>query len=71
MFFVGQVSGLDGNFNTGIYSDTIKVINVRLCMMVLLIEFYLFIRFSVTLTIFQGHSDAEQFQPKILCSYPI
>ena len=52
MFFVGQVSGLVENFNVGIYSDTINVINVTLCMVVLLIELYLFIPLSVTLTIF-------------------
>ena len=38
MFLVGQVSGLVENFNTGIFSDIIKVTNVKLCMMVLLIE---------------------------------
>ena len=43
MSFVGQVSELDENFDIGIYSDTIYVINVKLCMMVLLIELYLFI----------------------------
>ena len=57
MFFLGQLSGLVINFNIGIYSDTLTVINVKLCMMVLLIELYLFIPFSVTLTIFQGHSN--------------
>ena len=30
MFFVGLVSGLVENFNIGIYSDTINVINVKL-----------------------------------------
>ena len=42
------------NFNIVILLDTINVINVKLCMMVL-IEFYLFIPLTVTLTIFQGH----------------
>ena len=36
-FFVGQVSGLVENFNIGINSDTINVIKVKLCMIVLLI----------------------------------
>ena len=36
MFLVGQVSGLVENFNIGIFSDTINVINVQLCIMVLL-----------------------------------
>ena len=61
MFFVGQVSWLVKNFNVRIFSDTIKVINIKLCMMVLLIELYVFVLFSVTLTIFQGHSSVEQF----------
>ena len=61
MFMVSQVSGLVENFNIGIYSDTINVINVKLCMMILLTELYLFIPLSVTLTIFQGHSNVKQF----------
>ena len=52
IFFVGQVSGLVKNINIGIYSDTINMINVKLCMMVPLIELYLFMPLSVTLTIF-------------------
>ena len=55
------MSGLVENFNIGIYSDIINAINVKLCMMVLLVELYLFIPLSVTLIVFQGHSSAEQF----------
>ena len=58
------------NFNIGIYSDTIDVINVELRMTVLFIELYLFIPLSVTLNTFQGHSNVEYFNLKILCSYP-
>ena len=58
MFLVSPVSGLVENFNIGIFLDAINLINVRLCMMVLLIELYLFIPHSVTLTIFQ---DIKQF----------
>ena len=61
MFFVGRVSGLVENFNNGIFSDTLNVINVKLCTMVLFIEFYLFILLPVTLIVFQGHSNVEQF----------
>ena len=61
MFLVGQVSGLVENFNNGIYSDTMNVISVKLCRMVLLFELYLFIPLSVTLTMFQGHRNVEQF----------
>ena len=42
MFFVGPVSWLVEIFNTGIYSDTINVINVKLRMMAQLIELCLF-----------------------------
>ena len=59
MFFMGQVSGLVENFNIGIYSTTINVVNVKLFRMVLLIELYLIIPLSVTLTIFQGHSNSN------------
>ena len=61
MFLVGQVPGLVENFNNGISSDTIDVINVKLCMMLLHFELYLFIILSVTLTLFQGHSSIKQF----------
>ena len=53
--FFSKVSGLVESFNIWIYSDTLKVINVKLYMMVLFIElylfmaFFLFIVFSVTL----------------------
>ena len=42
MFFVSQLSGLVENFNIGMYSDTINVMNVKLCIMVLLTELYPF-----------------------------
>ena len=39
-----------------IFLDTINVINVKVWMMILLIEHYLVIPLPVTLTIFQDHS---------------
>ena len=60
-FFVSQMSGLVENVNTEIYSDTKNVINVKLCMVLIFIKLYLFIRLSVILIIFQGHSNVEQF----------
>ena len=47
MFLVDQVSRLVENFNMGIFSDTVNVINVKLCMMILLVELYLLIPFNV------------------------
>ena len=61
IFLAGQVSGIVKNFNMGIFSDTINVMNVKLCMVVLLFELCLFIAFSETLTILQGHSSVKQF----------
>ena len=55
------MSGLVENFNIRIYTDTVNVINVKLCIMVLLVEFYLFIPLLVTVTIFKGHSNVKQF----------
>ena len=60
MFLVSQVSGFVENFNIEIFSDTINVINVKLCMMVLHVELYLLITLSVTLTSLQGHSSVKQ-----------
>ena len=51
MFLVGQVPGLVENFNIGTYSDTINVMKVKLCMIALFIELYLFLPLSVTWTI--------------------
>ena len=59
------------NFNVAIFSDAINVVNIKLFMMVMLIEVCLFIPLSVTLTMFQGHSSVRQFQVEILCSHPI
>ena len=61
IFSICEVSRLVENFNTGIDSDTINVINVKLCMIVILIELYLFISLSSTLTIFHGDTNIEQF----------
>ena len=52
MFLVSQASGLVENFNTGIFSDILDVINVKLYMLVLHTELYPFIPLSVTVTIF-------------------
>ena len=46
MLLVSQVSGLVENFEIGIFSDSINAINVKLCMVVLLIELYLFTPFQ-------------------------
>ena len=54
MVLVRDASGLLRNF-----LDTINVINVKLCMMVLHIELYLFITLSVTLTSPEGHSSVK------------
>ena len=71
MFMVSKVSGLVENFNTEIFSDTINVTNVKRCMIVLLIELYVLIPFSVTLTVFQCHGSVKQFQLKTLYFYLI
>ena len=63
--------GLSNTLTVGFYSDTKTVINVKLCIMVILTELYLFTPLLVTLTIFQGHSSGKQFQLNILCSYPV
>ena len=56
------------NFNIAMFSDTVNVINVELYMMVVLVELYnyIFLPFSVTLVVFEGHSSVRQFYQKIL-----
>ena len=72
---VGPVSGLVENFNNGIHSDTINVINVELCVVVLFIELCLFVPLSVTFTILQGHSNVERLLTEnfvfLVCSVEI
>ena len=58
MFLIGEVSGLVENFNIGIFSGTLNVINVNLCMVALFMELYLFILLLVTDHI----SRAQQYQ---------
>ena len=47
--------------SVAIFSDTVNVINAKLCVIVQLVELCLFIPLSVTLATFQGHSNVEQF----------
>ena len=48
------------NFNVAIFLDTIKVMNVKLCMVALLIETYLVISLLVTLIVYQDHNSIKQ-----------
>ena len=58
--------GLSKTFNIGIFSDSINVVNVKLCMMVQLIELYLFIPLSVTLTIYFMVTDVSEILTAIV-----
>ena len=59
--YAGRVSVLGENFNIVVFSDNINMINVKFCMLVVLIESYPFIPLSVTLIVFQGHSSVKYF----------
>ena len=52
------------NFSVVIFMDTVDVINVRLCIMTLLIKFYLFWALSVTLTINEATAVTNSFNWK-------
>ena len=54
--------------NDAIFLDTINMINIKLCITVVLIELYQYIRCSVTLIVFQGHCSVKRFYLKISCS---
>ena len=60
-WYASQLSVCGKNFYIAIFLDTINMINVKLCMMVVLIELYPFMLFSVTLIVFQGHSFNWKF----------
>ena len=58
----GHLSGrAQKNFNIAIFSDTIIVINVQVCMMVLLTKLDLYIPLSVTLTVFKFELKMLEF----------
>ena len=64
MTMLGQLASLSvcgKNFNVVIFSDTVNMINVTLCMMVVLIKLCSFILISVILIVFQGHIIVKQF----------
>ena len=64
MCLVSQVSGLVENLYTGIFADTINVINVKLCMIALLFELYLFTPPSVIWPYFKVTAVSNSFNRK-------
>ena len=58
------------NFNVAIFSDTINMVSVKLCMMVILTEPHPFMPLSWTCACISG-SQHSQISLKIVCSYPI
>ena len=46
------------------FSLTVNIINIKLCMMIVLIQLYPFIKLSVTLIAFQRHSSVKPFSLK-------
>ena len=58
-WLASRLSLCNKNFNVAIFWDTINMINVKLCIMVVLIELYLFTPLSVTLITVQGHSTVS------------
>ena len=67
---VGLAVGHGENLNLAVLSETSKCGKclVKLCMRVLLIELYLFMPLTLTMTAAQSHSSTRQFK-KIFCTY--
>ena len=59
MFLVGELSGLFRTVTFGVFSNSTLVIKVKVCMIILLINLYLFMPISMTLTVFQGYSSVK------------
>ena len=57
----GRVLECGRYFNNVIFLNAINMVSVKLCMVVILVELYSFIPLSVTLIVFQGHSNIQQF----------
>ena len=55
----GQLSECGKNLNIAIFCDTINIINVKFCMMIVLIELYPFIPLSATFIAFEVHSNVK------------
>ena len=53
------------DYNVVIFSDTRNTINVKLCMMIVLIKLYSLIPLYVTGAAFPGDSSVKQFEMKI------
>ena len=70
MCFVGQASGLFEKFSIWIYADTINVINVKLCMVLLLIKLYMLYYFKLHWPYYKVTAMFNSFKLKILCPYP-
>ena len=60
--YSSELSVYGKNFNIAIFLDAINIMNVKLYMMVVLIELYPLKQLSVTLVLFQGHSSFQQFE---------
>ena len=56
------------NSNVAVFLDTLSMINVKFCLMVVPIELYPFMPLSVTFIAHQGHSSVKQFLLEILYS---
>ena len=54
-----RVSICGKNSNAAVFSDTLNMINVKLCLMVVLFELYPFIPVSLTLIVFQDYSSVK------------
>ena len=65
MSLVGHVFGLVENFNIGNFSDTVNVITVNLCRMVLHIALYL----SIAISDFDVISRSQQCQASLTESF--
>ena len=65
----GRVSRHVKSIDFAIFLGHANMINIKLYMMVLYIEFHLYVPLSMTLTILQGHSSVKQFQLKVLSFY--
>ena len=64
---VGRVSDCVENFDVPFFWVTIDVVDLKLYLVVVLVELYLFMSLSVTLAICEGHSSVKQFFTKKNC----
>ena len=62
---ISSIEKKNQHFDTAFFSDTVKMRSSKLCMIITLLEVYIFIVDLMTLTLFQGHRSVVNIKSKL------